>query len=285
MIWPVVLLAIATQTANPTLTTPTTQRLRLLVLDFTAESDVGAGLVNSIGSLVSAEIATYPDLDVIANADVRRMVELEGARQQSGCSEASCLAELAGALGARLVVFGSVGTLGSATVVNLNLFDSVTAQSTGREFVEVKDPSDLSRVLPRHIRSLLKRTYDAAGLVLPAEKVVMAPVTAPATVDRGPLPTILLASGIGGVVVGGVGAVVGLSPWFAYSGNVTDFKALNVNDADSASRTAELRTDARRNEYNWELWGLPVAVAGASVVVAGVVTGLVGTAMLVSGEN
>jgi len=285
MIWPVLLFTIASQTAAPVVATPPADRLRLLVLDFSAEGDVPPGLVGTVNSLVSAELSTYPDLDVIANADVRRMVELEGARQESGCGDTSCLAELAGALGARLVVFGSVGKLGSATVVNLNLFDSVTAQSTGRQFVEVKDPSELSRALPPRVRRLLERTYADAGLVLPAEKLITAEVPAPVMKERSAVPLIVLASGIGAVVVGGVAAGVGLWPYFGYGGNVESFNSLDANDGDSAARAAALRTEAARNEYNWELWGLPVAAAGATVMVAGVVTAVIGTSMLASGEN
>ena len=285
MIWTAVLFSLAAQLAPTPPATPTTERLRLLVLDFSAESDVPAGLVSSVGSLVSAELATYPELDVIANADMRRMVELEGARQQSGCSDASCLAEIAGALGARLVVFGSVGKLGTATVVNLNLFDSVTAQSTGREFVQVKDPSELPRVLPGRVRSLLKRTYAEASLALPAEQLISAEVPAPASAERGPLPAILLASGVGGVVVGGVLAGVGLWPMFAYGGNVEEFKALDPNESGSAARAKALRTEAAYNEYQWETWALPLAAGGGLMLVAGVVSAVVGSSMLVSGEN
>ena len=58
----------------------------------------------------------------------------------AGCDEGStsCLAELAGAMGARLVLFGDLGKLGDTTVVSLNLFLSDQAQSAGRETVRVK---------------------------------------------------------------------------------------------------------------------------------------------------
>ncbi len=116
----------------------------MLVLDFSADGEIDPSLARTVTSVVSAELSTYPDFVVIANSDVRQMMDLEGQRQQAGCSDASCLAELAGALGARLVVFGTVGKLGTKTTVALNVFDSRDAKSAGRQFVEIQNLDELS---------------------------------------------------------------------------------------------------------------------------------------------
>lgn len=50
-----------------------------------------------------------------------------------GCGDSSCLAEIAGAMGAEFVVFGDVGKLGETFVINLNLFDNNAVRpSVGR---------------------------------------------------------------------------------------------------------------------------------------------------------
>ncbi len=64
--------------------------------------------------------------------DAERAIELEGERAELGCAESSCLAEIAGALGADLVVFGDVSRLDALLVVNLNVFDSTQATSVAR---------------------------------------------------------------------------------------------------------------------------------------------------------
>jgi hypothetical protein len=263
MIWPL-LLALAVQTAPATPATP----VRVLVLDLAREGDVAVGVVENVTALVSANLATYPELDVVANADVRQMMALEGTKQEMGCGDASCLAELAGALGARFVVFGSVGRLGTKTILHINLFDSSTTQSTGREFVEVTDPGELPAVLPPHIRKLLTRTYEEPGFTLPSE-----PVT---TVQRSPLPMVLAGGGAAAVVVGGIVAAVGLLPRLEYASALANYD----NATDTATAVAA-RDAAVRNASDWNTWGAALAVTGGVVGVAGVVGAVVGAAGLV----
>jgi TolB-like protein len=269
MIWPL-LLALAVQTAPATPATPT----RVLVLDLAREGDVAVGVVENVTALVSANLATYPELDVVANADVRQMMALEGTKQEMGCGDTSCLAELAGALGARFVVFGSVGRLGTKTILHINLFDSSTTQSTGREFVEVTDPGELPAVLPPHIRKLLTRTYAELGFTLPPERVAV--VAAP--VERSPLPMVLVGGGAAAVVVGGIVAAVGALPRLEYASELANYK----NATDTATAVAA-RDAAVRDASDWNTWGAALAVTGGVVGVAGVVGAVIGAVGLVGG--
>jgi hypothetical protein len=248
----------------------------LLVLDLAAEGGVDPSLVRTVAALVSADLATYRDLNVIAGADVKAMMELEGEKQQIGCGESSCLAELAGALGARLVVFGSVGVLGPKSVLHLNLFDSQTGQSVGRQFVEVDNPGELSRVLPGRLRLLLERFYVESGLVLPPAP----PAAVAASPDRGPLPFILLGGGAVGVIGGAVAVVAGLSPLLTYQQQLAIFNSAkgdgNVEVAGAA------RDDAAVAGDNWNSWGVPLVIGGSVIAVAGLAVGAVGVAGLIS---
>jgi hypothetical protein len=269
MIWPL-LIALAAQTAP-------VAPARVLVLDLAREGDVAPGVVENVTALVSANLATYPELDVVANADVRQMMALEGTKQEMGCGDASCLAELAGGLGARFVVFGSVGRLGTKTILHINLFDSSTTQSTGREFIEVADPGELPMVLPPHIRKLLTRTYAELGFTLPPEPVVVA-APAPVVRERSPLPLVLLGGGAAAVVVGGVAAVVSVLPRLDYAAQLAKYDGT----ADTATAITA-RDQAVRDASDWNTWGAPLAVAGGVVVVGGLVGGVVGVAALVGG--
>lgn len=265
---------------NPTVPPPDADgRVRLLVLDLAAEGGVDPSLVRTVAALVSADLATYRDLNVIAGADVKAMMELEGEKQQVGCGESSCLAELAGALGARLVVFGSVGVLGPKSVLHLNLFDSQTGQSVGRQFVEVDNPGELSRVLPGRLRLLLERFYVESGLVLPP-----APPEAPAPLaaapDRGPLPLILLGGGVVGVIGGAAALIAGVSPLLAYQEHLVAFNSAKGDGNVVAAGAA--RDDATIAGDNWNSWGVPLVIGGSVIAVAGLAAGAVGVAGLIS---
>jgi len=270
------------QLAAPAPTAPAADadgRVRLLVLDLAAEGGVDPSLVRTVAALVSADLATYRDLNVIDGADVKTMMELEGERQQVGCGDSSCLAELAGALGARLVVFGSVGVLGSKTVLHLNLFDSQTGQSVGRQFVEVDNPGELSRVLPRRLWLLLERFYREAGLVLPPAPPEAPPAVAPAP-ERGPLPFILLGGGAVGVIGGAVAVVLGVTPMLTYQDQLAAFTSAKNDGNVPAAVTA--RDNATAAGTDWNTWGVPLVLGGSVIAVAGLAAGAVGVAGLVS---
>src|SRR5687767_13609863 len=82
-------------------------------------------------SMVTAALQRETKLDVIAQEDVRRQLALEADRQTVGCGDESCIAEIVGALGARLAVYGRAGELDEgdgkkSVALTLSLFDSTT---------------------------------------------------------------------------------------------------------------------------------------------------------------
>jgi hypothetical protein len=108
-------------TGAPSAERSTDERVKTLVMDLAVEGGADPSVVPTLSGILSAELAAYSALDVMSNADVKRLLELEGQKESVGCGDASCLAEIAGAMGARLVVFGSLGKLGDKLIVHLNL--------------------------------------------------------------------------------------------------------------------------------------------------------------------
>jgi TolB-like protein len=250
-------------------------RTPLLVLELQAEPGIEASVARTVTALVSSELSRYRDLNVIADADVKRMLELEGQRQQVGCGDTSCLAELAGALGARLVVFGSIGRLGEKTVVTLNLFDSQRNESVGRQFVEVADVGALSALLPARTRALLERFYADNGLTLPADEAPPPPSVAASTTSPSMLPVVAAGAGGVGVAVGAVLAIVGVQPLIAWQGAKDQFT--DDKDANDLESAVDARADAESAAADWNSWGVVltgvgggVAVLGAAAIVGGV---------------
>ena len=123
--------------------------------------DLKASLVDPqvakiVTGMIGAELAQYEDYDLITGEDLRQMVALEAEKQSVGCSDdSSCLAELAGAMGARYVVFGEVGKLDNIIVVNLNLFDSQEAKGAGRVMVRANGLGRVPDKIPSAIGILL----------------------------------------------------------------------------------------------------------------------------------
>ena len=139
---------------TPTATSTTAARPRVLVLEPTS-TVIDPATRGTIANLIIVEVAREKRLDVISAADVKRLAELEGEKQASGCSSSDCLAELAGALGARYVVFGDVGPLGKQYLLNLNLFDSQTASAVNRATVRFAGVEELPDLMPKAVATLI----------------------------------------------------------------------------------------------------------------------------------
>ncbi len=154
---------------------------RVLVLDL--GGDVDDESRRAITALVARNLKRR-GLPVMSGDDIRGLMQLEGDKQIAGCSgDESCLAEIAGALDARLVVSGFAGRLGSLIVVNLSLFDARTGRAHGRATVEAHSLEELPAKLEPAVDELVAD-------FLPQERSLLAPA---------------LVTGAGGVaVVGGV---------------------------------------------------------------------------------
>ena len=118
--------------------------LALLLLLQTAMAAPDAATATLLTDVVSTSLAHDKRLDVVTTAELHQMLELEAQRQLVGCDATSCLGELAGATGARYVVFGNVGVLGDQLALTLQLFDSQTTTTAGRALVRGATVNDLA---------------------------------------------------------------------------------------------------------------------------------------------
>jgi len=246
---------------------------------FAASTPVDTQTVNTLSGLLTASLSEQPSLDVLASSDVREVVALESDKQAMGCeSETDCLAEVAGAMGARLVVFGQLGRLGTLYVLTLNLFDSESARAVSRVVVQ----ADSIEAFPAKLGPATAKLV--AAIPAPAEgeqwKVLVMDLKPTAAGDVPPpaaepspvveetgsmLGTTLLISGIG-LAGGGALAFVG--------GLVAGGIAVG---AESEARDAQFHdeaVDAANRATNAALAGYAlVGVGGAVLLVGGAVAG------------
>ena len=143
------LLLVAPATSRAETPAPATApaKPRLLVLDLKANG-VAPEVVQTIQGVIAAAVGDTGAFDVLTGEDVRRLIALEGMKQTAGCdADSSCLAEIAGALGARFVVFGDAGRLGDVVIVNLSLFEVERAASVNRQSLRAEKVEALADVV------------------------------------------------------------------------------------------------------------------------------------------
>jgi TolB-like protein len=231
-------------------------RLKLVLLDLDANG-VDASLVKTITDTLSSSFARFSQLDVVTAADVRAMMNVDAAKQQAGeCTGGdACMSEIASALGADLLVHGSVGKLGDLVVVNISLFDARKSTAVGRQKVQSADLAQLSTLLD-----------DAAGKLAGAASAggAKAASAAPSASSSGG-GGVLLWTGVG---VGALGVLAGAGG-FLVAGS--EFGTLQD------PTTSRTQKDSALGLYPVTLTtgivGAAAVAAGASLIGVGVIGG------------
>jgi hypothetical protein len=237
------------------------ERAKLVVLDLVGDA-VSENVRRSLSGKVAVRFSQDDRLDVLSGDDVRGMAALEAEKQAAGCDD-SCLAELAGALDARLVVSGFVGRLGSLYVVNLSLFDAQAARSITRATIEAERVEDLGDKV------------DAAVDGMRADIPLAHPRSGP--------PVLAMALTISGGVAGAVGVVLAGVGLALFAGQqsargelnsaASDFEPGDESSADALA-DANAKYDDARGTY--ATIGLPLVATGAVLGAAGVTCAIVG---------
>lgn len=244
-------------------------RPRALVLDLQGEA-VSEETRKSITGLVVVKLTKDPRLDVVSGQEIKGMANLAADKQAAGCDDA-CLAEIAGAMDARLIVSGFVGKLGSLTVVNLSLFDATKARAVGRSTIEAESIEEVSGKLDKALDEMLS--------ALPKQK--------PRRVEgasSSPLPLGLVAGGAGGALLGA--GLAGIALVLASDAGSARTALDDASDSFRAGDDVDDLGDAhdayveKRDTYN--TFGPPLAWTGAALAVAGVAASVVGGVLWVS---
>lgn len=126
------------------------EKPKLAVLELTAGGGIAPEVAKGFTQAVSGELSKRAFFSVVTSEDVQTLLGMERQRALLGCSEqgGSCLAELAGALGARFVLSGSLTRIGDAYQLYLQTLDTTTTQPLGRSTVLGNDLDVLRRQIP-----------------------------------------------------------------------------------------------------------------------------------------
>lgn len=169
------------------------ERSKLAVLALTSAGEVDPGVARSLTDLVTAEVAARGYFDPISSSEIETMLGAERQRQLMGCGEdaSSCLAELAGALGAPFMMSGSMAKVGGVFQLNIQVVDTRNAKVLGRSSKLARDFESLRLQVPYAVA-------EACGTPLPPP---------PSRV----LPYTMIATGGAAVIGGGVLAILALN--------------------------------------------------------------------------
>jgi hypothetical protein len=103
------------------------------------------------------ELRKLEKVTVVGMDEIRAMLDLEAQKQIVGCSDVSCVAEIAEALGVDEIVIGSVAVVGDSIAFGLKRIDqrsaSTVAQYANR--VEGNDPADVLALIGPAVKELL----------------------------------------------------------------------------------------------------------------------------------
>jgi hypothetical protein len=165
--------------------------LLLLLLDASAEAaeaqpkivvpgvSVTGGVTQDVGQviteLVLEALLNRHGVRALGPSDIKDMLDAEQQKQLLGCDKESCMAQIAGAMGADRLIAGMAGKLGDLYVVTLKLIDTHSADVTSRSskrFRKLEEVPDAvgplvdellgSAPKPRELPSALKSTERAA---------------------------------------------------------------------------------------------------------------------------
>lgn len=115
---------------------------RIVVLPLAPLGGVSDGTARLLGDALAGELRKRAGVSVLTQSDVAALLGLEKTRQMLGCSEAGCMAEIGGALGADRVIHGSLGRVGESLVVNLSALDPKRGQSAASVSERLRGAAD-----------------------------------------------------------------------------------------------------------------------------------------------
>lgn len=175
--------------------------------------------------------------DVLTSADLRNALDLEAQKQVASCGDgASCLAEIAQALDAHVVLSGNLSSLEDEWLLQVSAYDARQASSAGRRTVRATTRKELAtsaEVAGRElIAPLLVGKSETERLRVLVLDVNVTQPGAEAVVVEGPSPYGWFS--VAGASVAGLGAVAGV---FGIAADiVASTPPTSVKEANSAAQ-------------------------------------------------
>lgn len=109
------------------------RKFSIAVMDLTVGRGVDRELVEAVGGALTQALEALGVFEAISTGEIRQMIRVEAMKQSvADCGTMSCMAEIAGALGAQFTVFGSLLKVDDIFLLQLRLIDTVRARAINR---------------------------------------------------------------------------------------------------------------------------------------------------------
>ena len=133
---------------------------RIAVLKLAAKTGVEPATADLFTDALVGALRKRGGASVLSPSDVSALIGFEREKALLGCSDASCLAEIGGAMGADRLVSGNVGRLGSSLVVYLTSVNikKVRVVATVSERLKGGKDEDFLDALPGFVDTLLNES-------------------------------------------------------------------------------------------------------------------------------
>lgn len=138
---------------------PVDHRVRTVIMGIAARRGVkDKDLTHALSDVVLGAYAADANRVVIGPEDLRRALEWEASRQEAGCDDSTCMAEVGAALDAARIVSGTLDALGDGYLLTLAEIDAKSLEPVARAQEEVsKNESELVKATKRLTEQLMAK--------------------------------------------------------------------------------------------------------------------------------
>ncbi|MEW5855031.1 MAG: PEGA domain-containing protein [Myxococcota bacterium] len=243
------------------------QAVSFAVLDL-VPTGVSEQVATNLTQVLSVEIKRIQGASVISRDDIRAMMALEEDKARLGCDEASCLAEIGGALGVDKLIVGTVGKLSESYLVSLRLISVKTVKVESRISESFTGSEDQLIRAIRHAGRKLLGIEAPQGTLAVSTSVEGAELRINEQL-KGKLPMAPLALPAGPHTVR-----ISRGGYFDFNGDVY------VDPAENTPLWVELRSRPLQWYQRWWVWALAAGASAATLLTLGAMAG--GTATLMA---
>lgn len=125
--------------------------------------DPGAGKV--LTELLLDALLSRHGIRAIGPEDLKELLTVDQQKMLMGCSGSACMAPIAGALDADLMIAGQIGKLGHLHILTLKLFDVKSAKVVSRAALKLKKIDDAADAIGPMVDRLLGRRVKAPAAI------------------------------------------------------------------------------------------------------------------------